>query len=236
MKRKYLYIIIPIYLVIQLILAFLSQSPNESIDYIACYICVVLSFLMCFYFFEKSNKYLFTQLALLFTVIADYFLIILDEYYLLAMSVFLLAQVCYSVKIYFDLETKKEKNIYLIIRGSLTLLSIILPFIVLKENTDLLTIITVNYYVLLITSMVYAFILCKKSKFNLIFAVGLLLFVCCDFFVAISNFESYFDVSKESLIYKITYHEINFSWIFYVPSQTLLGISLIENKLKEKRS
>lgn len=236
MKRKYLYIIIPIYLVIQLILAFLSQNPNESIDYIACYICVVLSFLVCFCFFEKSNKYFFTQLALLFTVVADYFLVILDEYYLLAMSVFICAQICYAIKIYFDLETKKEKKIYLIIRGSLALLAILLPFIVLKEDADLLTIISVNYYVLLIISMIYAFIISKNNKYNLIFAIGLLLFVCCDFFVAIGNFESYFDISKESIIYKITYHDINFSWVFYVPSQALLGISLIENKLKEKRS
>lgn len=236
MKRKYLYIIIPLYLIVQLILAFLSQSPNESIDYIACYICIVLSFLMCFFFFEKSNKYIFTQLALLFTVIADYFLVILDEYYLLAMSVFLLAQVCYSVKIYFELETKKEKLIYVIIRGCAVLLSVLLPIVILKDSTDILTIISVNYYVLLVISMIYAFILCKKSKFNLIFAIGLLLFVCCDFFVALGNFESYFDISKKSLIYKVTYHEINFSWIFYVPSQALLGICLLENKIKEKRS
>lgn len=236
MRRKALYILLPIYLIIQVILGILCQTQIEHINYISCYICVILSFLMCFFFFEKSNKYIFTQLGLFFTVVADYFLVIEDDHYLLAMSVFLLAQISYAIKIYFELETKKERLIYLIIRLTCILLSILLPLIILGENNDLLTIISVNYYVLLVISMVYAFILCKKDKFNLIFAIGLLLFVCCDFFVAINNFDSYFDVSYDSLIYKIIYHDINFSWIFYVPSQTLLGISLLENIIKEKRS
>ena len=226
--KKHLKIIIPIYIFIQFILMLLAIIPNPKVDYIACYLSIIVAFLMLFVFINKKLTFLFTALGLFFTLIADYFLILNDSHYLLATSIFLIAQICYAIRIYFEFDTIKEKEIYIIIRVITTILAILIPLILFKDDTDLLVIVSATYYITLVLSSVFSFTLIKKSKYYLVFAIGLLLFVCCDAFVGIFNLESYFNIVEGTFIHNIIHNEFNYSWLFYVPSQSLIGISLIK--------
>ena len=225
---KHLKIILPIYIFIQFVLIILTIIPNPRIDYIACYISIIIAFLMLFIFINKKLTFLFTALGLFFTLIADYFLIITDSHYLLATSIFLVAQICYAIRLYFEFDNTKEREIYIIIRVISVVFAILVPLILFKDDTDLLVIVSALYYVTLLTSAIYSFILVKNNKYYLIFAIGLTLFACCDAFVGIFNLESYFNIVEGSLIYNIIHNEFNYSWLFYVPSQSLIGLSLIK--------
>ena len=228
MKTKKLNIIIPIYIVLQSICFIFAQHPSSPIDIIFCYCSVILAFLITFIFINKKITFIFSILALFFTVIADYFLIIVDDYYTFAMVIFFLAQLSYAIRIYFEFDNKKIKLIYIIVRLTSLILAILLPLIILKDLVDFLIIISAMYYITLILSAIFSFILIKKNKIYLILSIGLLLFVCCDLFVALYNIESYISISRESFLYKVIYFDLNLSWIFYIPSQTLLGISLLK--------
>ena len=42
--------------------------------------------------------------------------------------------------------------------------------------------------------------------------------------------DSYISVSTQSFIYKLLDVDFNLAWVFYVPSQTLIGLSLAKFK------
>ena len=56
------------------------------------------------------------------------------------------------------------------------------------------------------------------------FAIGLTLFVACDIFVCLYNIKDYISISNDI---GTTIKRIGFigTWIFYIPSQTLIAIS-----------
>ena len=134
----------------------LAIIPNPKVDYIACYLSIVVAFLMLFVFINKKLTFLFTALGLFFTLIADYFLILNDSHYLLATSIFLIAQICYAIRLYFEFDTIKEKEIYIIIRVIITILAILIPLILFKDDTDLLVIVSATYYITLVLSSVFS--------------------------------------------------------------------------------
>lgn len=232
MKSKVFKIIFYIYLFIQFLLFILTHTSFEKNDYLYCYIVVILAFLFNFIFIKKSYSFLFTSLALLFTVIADYFLLLYDSYYLIAMSVFLCAQICYGIRVIIETKNITLRIIHIIMRISLSFIGVVLCFIVLGKTADLVSIISVIYYINLVLSCVFAFINIKDNKYNLIFSIGLLLFVCCDLFVGINNLSTYFKYDNNSIFYLINNCDVNFSFIFYIPSQVLLSISLLKGSSK----
>ena len=219
-------IIIVIYLIIQLILSILSQLTDNPLWAIVSFSIVALAFLMNFIFIQKSLSFLFTALALSFTVFSDVLLVLLDKYYLTAVISFILVQIFYSCRIIVNTKSLKLKNLHIALRISLSLISIILVSIILKDDADLLTIASAICFVNLVLNVITSFINYKNKSDSLIFAIGLLLFMLCDFFVGINNIEYITDISRDSLIYKIIYNDyIFFPWLFYAPSQALLGLS-----------
>ena len=219
-------IIIIIYLIIQLILSILSQLTDNPLWAIVSFSIVALAFLMNFMFMKKSLSFLFTALALAFTVFSDVLLVLLDKYYLTAVISFILVQLFYFCRIIVNTKSMKLKKIHITLRISLSILSIIVLSIILKENTDLLTIASAICFVNLVLNVITSFINYKFKSDSLIFAIGLLLFMLCDFFVGINNIEYITDISRDSLIYQIIYNDyIFFPWLFYAPSQMLLGLS-----------
>ena len=99
-----------------------------------------------------------------------------------------------------------------------------LPFIVLGEGADALAVVSVFYFVQLIMSCVFAFINTRRG--SLILPIGLLLFLMCDIFVGFGNLGAYLPIEPGTLAFWLAYPPINMAWVFYLPSQTLLGISL----------
>lgn len=224
-KRKILYILIIAFIINQFTLSYFAQTANNK-DIIK-YIIVIFAFLFNFIFIKKNYIFLFTQLALLFTLIADFFLVILDDYYLISVIIFSLTQICYCIRIFLETKNLKIKKINLIIRICLVIISIVLPFLILKPELDLLSVFTLFYFSNLIINSIFACINSKNYKYAYIFAIGLILFVLCDIVVGIYNLDLYFNIENNSFITYIINNNINYSWVFYVPSQTLLAISLI---------
>lgn len=219
-------IIIVIYLIIQLILSILSQLTDNPLWAIVSFSIVVLAFFMNFMFMKKSLSFLFTALALAFTVFSDVLLVLLDKYYLTAVISFIFVQIFYSCRIIVNTKSLKLKTLHIASRISLSLISIILVSIILKDDADLLTIASAICFVNLVLNVITSFINYKNKSDSLIFAIGLLLFMLCDFFVGINNIEYIMEISRDSLIYQIIYNDyIFFPWLFYAPSQMLLGLS-----------
>ena len=102
---------------------------------------------------------------------------------------------------------------------------------VLGENTDALALVSMFYYANLILNIVFAFFNFKKS-WVLIF--GLICFLICDTFIGVSNMVAYINLENNPFLYTLLNPGFNAAWAFYVPSQTLLAISLLPEKTKKR--
>ena len=196
------------------------------------FIVVLISMLFLTLSFAKTKSYLFTQIALITTVFADIFLVVIEPMIQLpAMVFFSVTQICYFLRQYFEAENKIEKKIHLILRVSLSALMLIITAIVLREKTDLLSLVSMFYYTNLVLNLIFAFIHFKKSPFM---AIGLLCFLLCDTIVGFNMMaDVYLNGALVNWINNL-FSKANWAWIFYVPSQALLGASLI--KLNKKKS
>lgn len=205
-----------------------TTSPPNKIQYLS----VILACLFCILFAEKTKSYAFTQLALVFTVFADFFLVYLNNSNrLLAMLCFSVTQIAYFLRIYFEEENKTLKKVHLFLRATLSLIILIATYIVLGENTDALSLVSMFYYVNLVLNIVFSFLNFKNSW---IFTLGLICFVICDTFIGLANIGAYIDLNNNPFLLKLLHPGFNAAWAFYVPSQMLLAISLLPNKIKKR--
>ena len=205
-----------------------TTSPPNAIQYLS----VILACLFCILFAEKTKSYAFTQLALVFTVFADFFLVYLERpNKLFAMICFSVTQIAYFLRIYFEEENKTLKKVHLILRVALSLIILIATSFVLGENTDALALVSMFYYVNLMLNIAFSFFNFKKSW---IFTLGLICFILCDTFIGLASLGAYVDLSNNQFLLKLLNPGFNVAWAFYVPSQTLLAISLLPDKIKKR--
>ncbi len=218
---------------VEAVLGVLLQVGDGDGGRIASYVAVVLAFFACFFFIGRSYSYLFTQLALLFTLFADWFLVIEGgKERLLAMLFFSLAQLSYFARLYAE-ETPRLRRWHIGIRVGACLLLLSLTVLVLGEGCDALALalVTVFYYANLLTSLAFAFLAVRRSY---LFAVGLLLFALCDAVIGFSFLCEYLSLSRASLLYRISHLDFNLAWVFYLPSQALLAISLLPQGRRDR--
>ncbi|MBE6619079.1 MAG: hypothetical protein E7626_04780 [Ruminococcaceae bacterium] len=232
-KQAIPYSITAIFIAAEIILGVLVQTADTSVAEIS-YSAIVLAFVFSLVNLNKSREWLLTALALLCTLFADYFLVLLGgEEKLIAMCFFSVTQICYFLRIYLAHKEKKIRIVHLILRAVLIAVSVAVTFTVLKDKTDALSIISIVYYANLILNVIFAF---AQFKISPLFATGLLLFAFCDAFVGLSVLEDlYIDIGVSSLIRRINPLELNLAWIFYVPSQTLIALSLIKGAPSERK-
>lgn len=211
--------------IVQGVLFFGVQATSGNTNYFMSYSVVVLCCLFCFLYFEKSKDYAFTQVALIFTTMADLFLVVIHPIKQLpAMIFFTGTQICYFLRIYYNGKSKKEKSLHLILRASTSILGIVISIIVLGKKTDAVSLISIFYYANLIVNIVFAFVQYKKSP---LLAIGLLLFLCCDTLVGLDALLSYYITTPNGhQIRNAIFGSLNWAWIFYVPSQALIALSL----------
>lgn len=220
------------FIITEMTLGILLQVIMGRASELVSYTAVVLACLFCVLFAERSKSYLFTQTALICTVCADYFLVYSEEMRQLpAMVFFSITQICYFLRLYFEDSDKKRKKAHFICRAFLSVAAIILTLAVLGKNCDAVALVSMFYYANLILNAVFAFIGFKK---NPIFATGLLFFILCDTIVGLSMIDAYIPLSPESIIYNIVHPGFDLAWVFYVPSQTLLAISLLPERITKK--
>ena len=219
------------FLAIEALLGVLLQTASGRAVSLYSYASVLLAFLFCAVLALPTRAYLFTQLGLLFTVFADYFLVYLPvQKKLPAMLLFLVAQLCYYLRLR-TAEHGKRRRTHALCRLGASLLALLLTLSVLRENADALALVSMLYYANLILNIVFAFAAAEKPP---LFAVGLVLFLCCDTLIGLSLLGTYFPLSEGSLLYRIVYPGFNLAWAFYLPSQALIAISLLPKRLQAK--
>ena len=223
-KTKFKNIKFYAFILIELILCLLVQTTSTLTNIVVSYSAIIIAFIYCLSNFNLNKAYILTLIGLLGTVFADFFLVVLEpRNQILAMIFFNVTQICYFIRLYLNHDTTKEKQNHLIIRSITILISVTATILVLKNNTDLLSIISLIYYANLIINTVYAF---KQFKISKVFAVGLLCFCLCDLFIGFSILDqSYITIQENSLLYFLCHPGFNIAWLFYIPSQTFISLS-----------
>ena len=216
------------FLLAELTLGILLQTLSGRASTWCSYAAVLLACLFAFLFFSRTSCYYFTQAALLATVCADYFLVIRGaEQKLIAMLFFSATQLCYFARIYFTDKSEKRRTVHALLRVLVPLLTLALTLAVLGKSADAVATVSMFYFANLLLNIVFAFLLGEKPP---IFAVGLLLFAFCDVFVGLSLIEGYLPLTEGRLPYRLAHPGFNLAWVFYVPSQALLALSLWRKK------
>ena len=217
-------IVIALFCFIQLCFGVSIQLTSGTMEKWLCFISIMISALFALCFFRKSMVGLLMVIGLLLTLCADFFLVMLTPINrLTGMIFFLFVQLIYGARLYVQEKSILKRRALLIVRAILFIIGIILALIVLKKQVDALAILSVVYYINLIMNLILAFI----SK-NLLLAIGLVLFACCDLFVGLQVMSDlYFTINENSILHSIIFPPFNVVWAFYVPSQTLIAVSTV---------
>lgn len=211
---------------------FVHKGPGNIIPWVS-YATVVIACLFMLLFAEFSWEYVLTQVALLMTVSADYFLVVIPEIeQFTAMVFFSVVQICYFTRLFISAKSKIERIAHIIIRLELVIFAIVLTNIILRHLTDEVSLISMFYYANLIVNIIFAV---KQFKNNYLLAIGLVLFACCDAFIGFSFLGNYLEIVPGSILYKLAHPGVNLAWAFYVPSQTLIALSLLPKRLKKNQ-
>ncbi|MBE6673932.1 MAG: hypothetical protein E7596_02370 [Ruminococcaceae bacterium] len=226
-KKSFKLPVVSAFVLVELTLGILVHLTSGRANSWVSFSCVLLACLFVSLFFEKSKAYFLTQLGLACTVCADIFLVVMDPIKQLpAMVFFSVTQMCYFVRIYLNHTTQKQKKVHLIARSLVTLLAIAATVAVLGGNTDALSLVSLFYYANLAVNIVVAFTQFKSCP---ALAVGLLLFLCCDTVIGLNVMaDSYISGVGESFIMQLIDVDFNLAWVFYVPSQMLIALSLLK--------
>ena len=229
-SRKALVFMTVVFLCVEFCLSVFLQVASGRAVAALSFGAIILACLFCLVSMEKSYEYAFTQIALVCTVCADYFLVWSSPIVQLpAMVFFLVAQLTYASRLYL-LAGKGERYAQIISRAVLSALIVIVTVIVLKEGTDALSIVSMLYYANLILNAVFAFCSFRSRK---LLAIGFLLFILCDTVIGLEMMNAYLPISDDAYLYKIIRPGFNLAWVFYLPSQAALSLSMMPKKFKK---
>lgn len=194
---------------------------------IADYIVVISCFLFSLVYFiiKRNSNTLIFVIAFLFTILADTNLLILDDNYELGILAFIIVQFAYFWYILKNMYTKDNYGYLIAIRLITIVIGVIASLIV--QIDKLLVCLVIIYISNLVINLIISII---PRKRNLLFSLGLFLFLLCDICVGCYNIGDIIDISNTSLFYKIANLPFNIAWLFYHPSQVFLAIS---NYIKE---
>ena len=194
---------------------------------IADYIVVISCFLFSLVYFiiKRNSNTLIFVIAFLFTILADTNLLILDDNYELGVLAFIIVQFAYFWYILKNMYTKDNYGYLIAIRLITIVIGVIASLIV--QTDKLLVCLVIIYISNLVINLIISII---PRKRNLLFSLGLFLFLLCDICVGCYNIGDIIDIYNTSLFYKIANLPFNIAWLFYHPSQVLLAIS---NYIKE---
>ncbi len=228
--KKSLSAVSALFVAVELILGFLIHVTKKEIMKYLAFLTVTIACLFAFLFYCDSNAYRLTQLGLIFTVFADIFLVLLNsEKRLLAMSFFSVTQLCYFALLY--IRDKRFKRMHIVIRVCTITTALLGTTLVLGDKTDPLSLVSIFYFANLLINVIWAFAEWDYSK---ILPFGLLMFAFCDVFIGFSSMSAlYFPMPEGTFLHFLANPPFNIAWLFYVPAQTLIALSLCEQRLKE---
>ena len=229
-SRIALIVITSVFVCAEIFLGIFLQVASGRAVAAASFGAIILACLFCLVSMEKSYEYAATQIALVCTVCADYFLVWSSHIVQLpAMAFFLVAQLAYATRLYL-LAEKRERVIAIISRAALSIIIVIVTAVVLKDGIDALSVVSMLYYVNLILNAVLAFASFKSRK---LLAIGFLLFIWCDTVIGLDMINAYLPIPEDAYLYKIIRPGFNLAWVFYLPSQVLLSLSMMPRKFQK---
>ena len=169
---------------------------------------------------ESKTDGIILCLALAFTIAADYFMVLLQTDYELSLAFFACAQICYCIRIQLLRRSKKYTAISLGVRAAVCII-ICAAAATLIKGSELLAILAAFYFINLVANTAEVFSLLRRDKGCLLFALGLFLFIGCDICVGLNSaYMVGIYISSDG------YYALGLLiWIFYMPSQVLLGLS-----------
>ena len=199
--------------------------------------------LLCFafaavmiYFYRKDAIIL--TCALLFTAISDYFILVIDTYYEIGVTTFFVAQAIHFYRLYANrinnyitVKKLKIRVIYISLAVRAVIIATIISVFAAVASLNYLLIICTIYFTMLVGNCVDAFIICRGGWKNLLYAVGLLLFVGCDVCVALHN-ASVLDLQLPSALLTFVQYAI---WVFYLPAQVCIVSSAVKGGLMTEK-
>lgn len=202
------------------VMAGMNTPDPIYLKYAGVLLCVAL--LLTVMFFRNTTRDNAIMLAaLFFTAISDLFILVLDKYYEIGLVTFIIVQSLYLYRLYSD----RLKKIYITLAVRLgVMVALIITFAALNM-LNLLIAECAIYITMLIANVVDAFIICKKSLKNVLFAIGLTLFLGCDICVGLRNFGTVLNVALPVWLINTVVVAI---WAFYLPSQVLITLSVNE--------
>lgn len=226
--------IIPIflgcYVFVQLITYFYSVFIGISEkSYLVDYSSIALNFLvgLILLIYLKKKDSLIVLIALEFTLLADTGLVILDGVETASVFFFIFTQIFYAIRV-------RQYRIKLPLKWDISLrISFIfllegIAFLLLQEKMNWLVVFTLIYFINFVFNLIYAWI---NYKQNILFALGMLLFILCDLSLGFSMIDNFIDITNNCLLQAIIAIPIDLVWMFYYPSQILIVLSMKYNRI-----
>ena len=199
-----------------------ATQPGDPIylKYAGVLLCLAVAAAMI-WFYRDADAVILTC-ALVFTAISDLFILVLDDYYQIGLITFIATQSVYLYRLYRDRMNKIKFT--LLVRVLLAGLLLAVVDVIMSEDGGINFMLAevCVYIVMLAGNVVDAFILCKRGLKNILFAVGLLLFLCCDICVGLDNAVGIIGLNLGAAGGPIQF----LIWVFYMPSQVLITLSV----------
>ncbi|MDO5292129.1 MAG: lysoplasmalogenase family protein [bacterium] len=160
----------------------------------------------------REKDVLILRAAIGFTLVSDTFLLLTD-YKELGVSTFIVVQLCY----WYRLHKYKMTDLGITF---LIWTCVVVGISIARLPLDFLLLITAFYFICLLRNVWYSL----SHGGNLLFRIGLVLFLLCDLNVGLFNLTQYVSVSATlgQFLYSCSSVLI---WVFYLPSQVCLSLS-----------
>ncbi len=206
------------FLIIELILYSVILTAGGTV-LIACeFAAIVLCFGYALVRVGKRDPLLVAALAGI--VGADFCLVVCNPIERMwGMVFFLAAQTLYAVR----LHRAVRGRALLIVRMALVAVAEITAFVVLRERTDALALVSMAYYANLIANILVS---ARRIKTSPVLLVGFVLFILCDTVIGLQvAADGYLPILEGSWLHNVLFMGFNLSWFFYLPSQVCLAMS-----------
>lgn len=219
-------VIAVVFLLVEVLLFGMSQfGLTVYVDEVH-YSCIVLCFLHGFHHFlvqTQKNKCIgILVLGLCFTCIGDYFLILKNQDYEAGVTAFLLTQICYFIFMAADFESFRLKKLVMLRVGFAAIGSVVSMCMI--KQFSLLFVVVPFYAVFFIGNVIQAWV---QYEAHPLFSLGLILFICCDICVGLSNGE----LAGLSIPFACTFQGL--IWLFYIPSQICISFYIYQKGLEK---
>ena len=237
-QRKITYLFLSIQSVLYVIfLALEFTGGNNSFSTQVKYLVILLCFIYTLLKWDDFVcKRLCIRCAFFFTLVADYFLLLTDNHYFYGILSFTLVQQLYGIKLDMQLAHKPAGERLNLINTFLwrVLLQIsaagLICILLSKNGITIERIVfgSIFYFICIVTNVVRAIMVAKQQpaeSSNLIFAVGMVLFLLCDINVGLFNLSQFLTLSLSVERVIFAFSSI-LMWAFYAPSQVLIALSL----------